>query len=113
MKFQSGTEMIEPLSNEQIECLNSWPAFCRGHAADQKLVQLLNELCINHGYGRISQLVQALEEIWRNPEDGGKKHQEFHDERMELLKGTIEQFQEFHDERMELLNGTIEHHNKG
>jgi len=84
--------MNEPLSNEQIECLNSWPEICRGHAKDQKLVQLLNELCINHGYGRISQLAQALEEIWRNPEEGGKKWQEFHAERMELLKGTIEHF---------------------
>jgi len=89
MKFQSGTEMIEPLNNEQIECLNSWPAVCIGHAQDRLLVQHINDLCIKYGYGRISQLAQALEEIWRNPEEGGKKWQEFHAERMELLKDMV------------------------
>lgn len=78
--------MIENLNNEQIKCLNGWPENCVAHASEDELVQLLNALCIDYGYGRISQLAQALEEIWRNPEEGGKKWQQFYDERMELLK---------------------------
>lgn len=86
--------MIDNLTNEQIACLNSWPETVIGHAKDKLLIEEMNKLCIKFGYGRISQLAQGLEEIWRNPEEGGKKWQDFHDERMELIKGTIEHYNE-------------------
>ncbi len=77
---------MNPLNQDQIKCLNGWPSDCIGNIKDQILIEQLNYLCITHGYGRISQLAQALEEIWRDPDNGHKKWQKFHDERMTLVK---------------------------
>lgn len=93
--------MIEPLTNEQIECLNGWPVDHAIHAQERQLIQHVNQLCITFGYGRIGQIAAALEEIWRNPEEGGKKWQEFQDGRMKLLKGDLEYFNTILDERDE------------
>lgn len=81
--------MIGELNDDQLKCLNSWPQGTTGHIEDEQLITLMNLLCKRHGYGRVSQLAQAVEEIWRNPEEGGKKWQEFHDERMTLVQGTV------------------------
>jgi hypothetical protein len=74
-----------PLNNEQIECLNGFLQGTGLYWREAILIQALNELCIEYGYGRVGQLAGALEEIWRNPEEGTKKWQEFRDERMQLL----------------------------
>ena len=83
---------FDGVTNEQLACLNTWPEGTVGHSEDIKLIALVNELCKRHGYGRMGQLVAAVEEIWRDPEEGGKKWQAFHDERMGLLKGTVEYY---------------------
>lgn len=85
---------IEGVSNDALACLNSWPEGTVGYYNEVQLIALVNDLCKKHGYGRMAQLVQGIEEIWRNPEEGGKKWQEFHDERMALLKGTIAHYQQ-------------------
>ena len=79
---------MNEITDEQLACLNSWPEGTVGHIQEQQLISVVHQLCKQHGYGRMAQLVQGIEEIWRNPEEGGKKWQAFH-ERMELLKGTV------------------------
>ena len=78
--------MLNPLSNEQIECLNCWPEGTIGNSTDRLLIQEINNLCKRFGYGRIPHIANALEEIWRNPEEGVKNWQEVRDERMRLLE---------------------------
>lgn len=86
MKFQFGIEMFDSLSNEQIECINSWPNGTLGNSTERLVIQELNDLCKRFGYGRVPQIANALEEIWRNPEEGGKKWQDIQNQRMKLLE---------------------------
>jgi len=77
------------LSDDQLKCLNSWPEGTAGYVEDEQLITLMNLLCKRHGYGRVGQLAQAIEQIWRDPEKAGKEWQDFRDTRMELLKGSM------------------------
>lgn len=77
--------MVNPLTEEQIKCLNSWPEGTIGYYGDEILLKQLNEMCKKYGYGYMGQVVKAMEEIWRNPEKE-KEWQAFRDERMSLLE---------------------------
>jgi len=68
------------------ECLNAWPEGTVGYGRDQKLIKQLNDLCKEHGYGRIPQLAAAIEDIWRTPEKSND-HKKSRDTRMKLLTG--------------------------
>lgn len=78
--------------------LNSWPAGTVGFNNDVELIITLNQLCKKHGYGRIPQLMEAIEDLWRHPEKE-PEYQAQHDERMGLIKETIEYYNLPEDER--------------
>lgn len=59
-----------PNNNLLNECLNGWPDGTVGHHNETELIKQLNDLCQKHGYGRISQLADEIEDIWR---DSSKK----------------------------------------
>lgn len=77
------------LPNEVLECLNSWPEGTEAHFSEQHLINTLNRMCQEHGYGRVPQIAAALEEIWRNPEKGLEKWRTFYTQRMQDLQETI------------------------
>lgn len=64
--------------------LNSWPEGTNGFNSDVSLITTLNQLCKQHGYGRVHQLAEAIEDLWRNPEKE-LEYQARHDERMDLF----------------------------
>lgn len=45
-----------------------WPEGTNGHALELRLVTALDELCREFGYGRVSQVVSWIEDLWRRPE---------------------------------------------
>lgn len=54
--------MLDPLSDEQIECLNAWPEGTVGHAVSQKASQIQNRTAqelMNEGKSRIGGLIGA------------------------------------------------------
>jgi len=71
--------------------LNSWPQGVIGFNNDVALITTLNQLCKQHGYGRVHQLMEAIEDLWRHPEKE-PEYQAQRVERMELVKGTIEHY---------------------
>ncbi len=82
--------MHKPLSehgvNENdLECLNSWPENTEGYKAEDALIALLNMCCKEHGYGRVPQIANAIEDIWRNPENI-VKYQKIRQDRLQMLK---------------------------
>lgn len=80
------------VGDETLACLNGWPEGTMGHGQEQQLIHDLNGLCQVHGYGRMEQLMSAIEEIWRDPVEGTRKWQALRDERMELLKATASHY---------------------
>lgn len=61
------SEEIPDLS-ETLDCLVMWPDDTHGFQREQVLVRTLNRLSQQHGYGRVAQVMQQLEELWRNPD---------------------------------------------
>lgn len=53
---------------DDLKCLVVWPEGTVGHIQELTIIELLNELCKQHGYGRVPQLAAAIEDIWRHPE---------------------------------------------
>lgn len=78
--------------------LNSWPEQTVGFNNDVELITILNQLCKRHGYGRVHQLMEGIEDLWRHPEKE-PEYQAAHAERMELIKGTIEYYNLPEEER--------------
>ena len=54
---------------EDLECLNTYPKGTVGYWEERALVQDLLELCQKDGFGRVSQLSQLIEEIWRDGDE--------------------------------------------
>lgn len=50
-----------------LGCLVNYPEGTRGHREEVELLKLLNRLCKEHGYGRLSQLARWIEDIWMHP----------------------------------------------
>jgi hypothetical protein len=67
---------------EDLECINGWPSESCGFLNDKNAILDILELCKKHGFGRVSQLANQIEKIWRNPE----KIMELRKEREEYLK---------------------------
>lgn len=59
---------IEGVPESKLEHLILWPPGTIGEVQERQLVIILNNLCKKHGYGRVPQLAQAIEDLWRNPE---------------------------------------------
>ena len=73
---------IERPGFSELMSLNSWPEGTRGYYTDVELIHSLITLCNLHGYGRVHQLMEQIEEIWRNPESVSK----FEKQRMDRLE---------------------------
>lgn len=50
----------------ELSCLVLWPPGTVGEREETELIRLLNRLAAQHGYGRVSQLMRAIEDIWYN-----------------------------------------------
>lgn len=55
-------------TNDLNKALNSWPEGTLGFSEESELITTLHQLCKNNGYGRVHQLMNDIEDIWRNPE---------------------------------------------
>ena len=62
--------------------LNNWKNKQQG----QTIIQGLNAFCYIHGYGRMSQIAEAISDMYHDPVNGYVKWKSFHDERMTALE---------------------------
>lgn len=53
---------------KNLECLIHWPEGTIGYRKEYQLLKKLLTMCEEHGFGRMAQLAQQTEDIWRNPE---------------------------------------------
>lgn len=75
-----------------------WPDTCtdneiRGVDESAMLALTLNEMCKQHGYGRIPQLFSTMADVLLRPETI-EKHKNFHDERMAHMEEARRMFAE-------------------
>lgn len=77
-------------SRDDLRCLNHWPEGTNGYAQEEALLGDLLRLCELHGFGRVAQLTESIEEIWRGGEAAIKKHELDRKRRIELLKQSID-----------------------
>jgi hypothetical protein len=59
---------VEIVTDKELLSLVSWPEGSVGFMQELTAVTLLNNLCINIGYGRMGQIMDDLEGLWRDPE---------------------------------------------
>lgn len=76
--------MMKTPTDAELSCLNSWPGGTNGYIQETELIHDLNELCKKHGYGRVPQVAQAINEIWNNP-DEISKWLDYREKRLKLL----------------------------
>lgn len=50
-----------------LDCLVGWPVGSAGEAREREVVRQLLSLCEENGFGRVSQLAQQIEDVWRKP----------------------------------------------
>ena len=55
-------------SLEDLECIISWPKGTAGYQNELEALGDLLRLCTMHGFGRLPQMANQIEDIWRNPE---------------------------------------------
>jgi len=77
--------LIDAPNLEDIACLNSWPEGTIGHEEDKVLLSQLLGLMQKHGFGRIPQLSQQIEDLWRNP-DKRKEYAQHRESRLKMLE---------------------------
>ena len=68
-------------ADDLVEILVTEPPDTPGAKAEEEAVRTLHRLCDTHGYGRITQLVQQMSAIWRDP----NKTEEFLEEKARHL----------------------------
>ena len=61
---------------EDLECLIMWPKGTAGYWTERAVLNDLLRLCKEHGFGRVPQLAQQIEEIWRGGEESIAKGKE-------------------------------------
>jgi len=54
---------------EQLKSLIMWPEGTVGYQNELDMLTKMRALCEEHGYGRVPQIANAIEDIWRNPEN--------------------------------------------
>jgi hypothetical protein len=69
---------------DELMCLNIWTEGTFGYENERQVIQQLLNLCNEFGFGRVPQIAQAIEDIWRHP-DKIKEYQKARDERMTFL----------------------------
>jgi len=60
--------MERPRITDLYDALVLYPPGSRGEEHDKKMIRELLGLCEMHGFGRVPQVANAIEEIWRDPE---------------------------------------------
>jgi hypothetical protein len=60
-----------PSLQELLDCLGTYPEGTQGHLDETSLLTSIHSLCMNHGFGRVSQIAKAVEAIWLKNEDAG------------------------------------------
>lgn len=71
-----------PVNDTELDCLVMWPPGTVGESQEQAIVRVLNKLCRTHGYGRVPQLAQQIENLWRD----ASKAAEYEREKQNHLK---------------------------
>lgn len=55
-------------TRQDLECLIAWPPDTVGEISERVLIDKLLELCHIYGFGRVPQVAEQIEDLWRNPE---------------------------------------------
>jgi hypothetical protein len=58
---------METPTFEEVECLVGWPKGTTGEFNDKIMLMTYMDLCKENGFGRMSQIAQQVDDIWRNP----------------------------------------------
>ena len=58
----------EPPTMKELECLICWPKGTIGETKERQAIQKFLELCKDRGFGRMAQIAEQIDDIWRNPE---------------------------------------------
>jgi len=85
--------MIGKLSSEDVECLVMWPSGSRGEQNERIVLKRLLQLCNENGYGRVSQLAEQIEDIWRNEEEAKIKYQKHKDGHLAFMEKCKEEME--------------------
>lgn len=80
--------MITPTEEDLITALVCWPEGTVGYENEKQLIRDLNNLGRKHGYGRLNQLTEMIEDIYRNP-DHLKRYKEDSLKHIKSLEKTI------------------------
>ena len=77
---------------EQLKSLIMWPEGTVGYQNELGMLVKMRALCEEHGYGRVPQIANAIEDIWRNPENVEKylKEQKAHNDLMADYKKKLD-----------------------
>jgi hypothetical protein len=77
---------------EQIKSLIRWPEGTVGYQNELDMLIKMRALCEEYGYGRVPQIANAIEDIWRNPENVEKylKEQKAHNDLMADYKKKLD-----------------------
>lgn len=70
------TNMMKTPSSEDLKCLNCWPVGSKGESQEQAAIDILLQAAKYVGFGRMTQLAEGIEEVWRDPETAIPKYQE-------------------------------------
>jgi len=54
-------------TEEELQCLVDWPEGTTGNQDEKSMLKCLIALCDSQGFGRVHQMMNAIEEIWRDP----------------------------------------------
>ena len=76
---------MNDLKDEQLKCLIMWQEGTVGYYQEFMLIKTLNELCKKFGYGRVPQIAQQIEQIWRD-EDKIQEFEKIQQEHIEFIK---------------------------
>lgn len=55
-------------SPKDYDVLVMWPPGTRGESHERRLVSALHALAVEYGLGRLHQMVEGMEDLWRHPE---------------------------------------------
>jgi len=84
--------MLDRPTDEALKSLIMWPEGTVGYHNELNLLKQMRDMCDKHGYGRVPQLANAVEDLWRNPENIEKyqKEQKAHNDQMEEYRKELE-----------------------
>jgi len=63
-------------SAEKLECLIRWPSGSQGETKERDMLKTYIDLCKENGFGRMSQIADEVEDIWRHPKSVAKYEKE-------------------------------------